>query len=478
MSRRKEKKEIIDLLEIEAIAFEGISIARCEGLVHFLPGGVPGDKVRALRLRKRKNRLESLILEVLEPSPHRIEAKCNYFGDCGGCSQQNMNYQKQLQWKKTHVKDAFERHAKIFPEEILDVSPAPKEFYYRNKMEFSFGGSRWLTKAEVKSGKELGGKNFALGLHAKGRYDKVIDVKECHITDSRAGKILELLRSKAQEHDVPAYNLRTGEGFLRELGFRVSSLNGEILVNLITFSGPDSHPQFMDWFYNDFPTESEVSTIIHSVNGTKSPVDIERSTLVCGPGFLKENILGIDYKISPRSFFQTNTFGLNAFIEKIIEYAQAKTSDIVWDLYCGAGSITLPLAKNSKKIIGIEMNSSAVDDAKENAKENEIHNAYFYVADLHGKQMPELLSSLEKPDIVIIDPPRAGVHKNLLAHLLDISPKTIVYVSCNPMTQSRDCKILEEKYIIKKILPFDMFPQTWHIESIALLQIREKLNEE
>jgi len=472
MSRRKEKKEIIDELVIEAIGFEGISIARLDGIVHFVRGGVPGDKVKALRLRKRKNRIESHILEIVQPSQDRINPKCDYFGDCGGCSWQNMNYQKQLQWKQSHIRDAFQRQENIFPEEILGVVPAPNEFYYRNKMEFSFGGSRWLTVSEIKSGEEMGGKNFALGLHAKGRFDKVIDVKKCHITDSRAESVLGLVRDKAQELEIPAFNLRTSEGFLREFGFRVSVLTGEILVNLITFSDGDQYPEFMKWFYEDFPNESETTSVIHSVNGTKSPVNIQKSTLISGSGFLTENILGVEYKISPRSFFQTNTFQLNNFIQKIIEYANLDKSNIVWDLYCGAGSISLPAAKNCGEIIGIEMNEGAVSDANENAKSNNILNSTFYAADLHGKKMPELLSTLPSPDVVIVDPPRAGIHKNLLSHLLDISPKRIVYVSCNPMTQSRDCKILEEKYAVRKILPFDMFPQTWHIESIALLELK------
>ncbi len=467
----KNGNEFVEL-EIEAIGSQGISIARKEGLVYFVKGAVPGDKVIAQVRRKRKNHVECVLSDLLNPSSLRAEPKCDYFGVCGGCSWQHFNYNEQLKWKKQQVEDAFIRIAKIPFELIEETLASPEVYNYRNKMEFSFGNSRWLTTEEIESEQEIQNRDFALGLHIPGRFDKVLDVKECHIQNSLGNEILTTIRNKAIELGVSAYNSRSHEGFLRNLIIRTSDAYNEIMVILITNKiGTDNESDFIKWYDDEFvKNNNRLSVIGRSINDTRSPVASEKPLILKGNNFITEKILGIDFRISPYSFFQTNSKQLNNFIAEIISGAGIQPENTVWDLYCGTGSITLPASRKCKQITGIEIFESSVADAKNNAKQNEIDNADFICADLHDKKIPVLLHTLEKPDVIIIDPPRAGIHANLLNHLLEVEAPRIVYVSCNPATQARDCAILSEKYYVKSLKPVDMFPHTSHIESIAVLE--------
>jgi len=459
-------------LEIESIGFQGISIARKEGLVYFVKGAVPGDIVNAKVRKKRKNHIETTIIEILKPSEHRITPKCNYFGVCGGCSWQHLSYEQQLICKKQHIIDAFTRNVKVDVGYFEDTLASPKVFNYRNKMEFSFGASRWLTKEEIDSNDNIIQKEFALGLHVPGRYDKIIDIQQCHIQKEICNKVLNRIREKALELEVTAYNTHSHEGFLRNLVLRTSDAKNEIMVVLVSKDIKSENEQvFLSWFERDFKElVSEVTVIAHAVNNTFSPVAFGDTRIISGTGYITENILGIDFRISPYSFFQTNSSQLNKFIEEIIKVGDISDSDIAWDLYCGTGSITLPASKVCKDIIGIELFEGSIKDARGNAGLNKITNAEFICADLHKKDISTLLDSLPYPDIIFIDPPRAGMHKNLLHNILIINPEKIVYVSCNPATQARDCEILSEKYDVISIKPVDMFPHTFHLESIALLK--------
>jgi 23S rRNA (uracil1939-C5)-methyltransferase len=414
------------------------------------------------------------MLELLEPSPERIEPKCKYFGTCGGCSWQMLGYQNQLKWKRQHVIDSFEHIAKISPKIIEETIPSVREFHYRNKMEYSFSASRWLFDSEIKTISPIENKNFALGLHVPGRYDKVIDLDYCLIDEEINDEIVNKIRQKAVELRITAYNTFTKKGFLKNLAIRNSVKNNEIMVILITDEVKEENEQaLIDWYKTEFgeffPT---ISNIVHAINNKVTPVAIGSIVFTKGRGFITEDILGISYQISPFSFFQTNSYQLDRFIGKIIEIADMKPTDIVWDLYCGTGSITLPAAKKAKHIYGLELSETAISDARKNAELNELTNVEFFCEDLHRDHIPALLNSLPAADVLIIDPPRAGMHKNLVAHLLKLAPKRIVYVSCNPATQARDCEILSDKYTIERIVPCDMFPQTYHIESIALLERR------
>lgn len=474
MSKNKEAK--FEELEIESIAFQGKAVAKKDGVVYFVENAVPGDTVKAQIKRKKKRYYECFTSEIIKASEFRVEPQCKHFGLCGGCSWQNLQYQNQLYWKKQHVIDALQRIGKLEVGEFFDTLESPSVFSYRNKMEFSFGCERWMTADELTQEGEILNKHFALGLHIPKRFDKILNIDYCYLQDEKSNEVLNAIRAKALELGLTAYDLIKHEGFLRSLLIRKSFSENQLMIILISTDVKNEEEQlFINWFYNDFPKIlNDNDNLLHCINNSFSPVAVGTvEKLVRGNEFLTEDILGIKYRISPFSFFQTNSLQLNRFISKIIEFADIKSWEVIWDLYCGTGSITLPASKQAMEIYGIELVESSVADAKANAEINNIDNTKFYCADLHAKEIPDLLNSLPQPDTVIIDPPRAGMHQNLVNHLLKIKPKKIVYVSCNPTTQARDCELLKDLYKITKVQPVDLFPHTFHIESIAQLVRKE-----
>ena len=477
MSRKKKDKPVIEL-KIESIAFEGMAIGRKDNLVYFVRNAVPGDVVKVRALRKRKGYVKTQLLEIIEKSPNHIEPKCEHFGVCGGCSWQILGYEDQMRWKKQHVQDAFERIGKVEYAALYDVLPSPNIYNYRNKMEFSFGASRWLEEDEITSGQEIPCKDFALGLHIPGRYDKILDIKECHIQPSLGNEILKIVRNKSLKLALTAYHHKEHTGFLRNLVLRFSESFDNLMAIIITQT-PSSENEytFIKWFLNELPALfANINSAIHAINDSLSPVATGEIATIAGEEYLKEMILDVAFKISPFSFFQTNSLQLNKFIKKIIETAGLNEEMTVWDLYCGTGSITLPAARKVKKIYGFEMVESSIADAKSNAEFNQIDNAEFHCEDLHAKDIAGTLSKFEKPDLIFIDPPRAGMHNNLINLLRTVECPEIVYVSCNPATQARDCAVLAEKYKVKSLQPVDMFPHTYHVENIALLELKGEQN--
>ncbi len=464
-------------LDIESIGFEGVAVSRLEDKVHFVKGAVPGDKVIARVLKSKSRFAECRVEQIIEKSEHRIEPECIYFGNCGGCTWQMLNYSEQVKWKRQNVIDSFERIGKVEVPVYHPTATSDMIFNYRNKMDFSFGALRWFTSEEVNSDDVFEKKELFLGLHAPGRFDKIVDISLCLIQNATANTIFKLIKNKAIATEMKAYHPYNREGFLRGLVIRHSVKKNEFMLMLITNEVQSENEEaFLNWFANDLQKiEPKITNLIHALNTAPNDANIDSIKILNGPGYITENILGVDFRISPLSFFQTNSYQLDKFIGKIAEYAEIKSDDIVWDLYCGTGSITLPIAQKSKKIYGFELAESSVLDAKSNAELNKINNAEFYAVDLHTKAIPDLLNSIEKPDCIIIDPPRSGIHKNLLNVILEIAPEKLVYVSCNPATQARDCEILAEKYDILEIQTFDMFPQTYHIESIAKMRKKAQL---
>lgn len=458
-------------LTIESIGLEGVSIARHDNLVYLIKGGLPGENVRIKVTGKKKRFVKATAIEIINPSNDRIEPECEHFGVCGGCSWQNMIYEKQAAWKKEHVDESFKRIGKIKIADCYDTLKAPRVFEYRNKMEFSFGSSRWLTEKEIDAGGDISDKHFALGLHIPERYDKVLNINKCLIQPDYGNEILNAAKEKALELEVEAYNSVMKTGFLRNLIIR-SNRAGEFMVILLTripINEKDS--QYLKWFETEFPINFEkVVSFIHAIHDGITPIAVGEPVKIIGKDCIYEEILGIRYRISPFSFFQTNSWQLDEFIGKILDYADIKPNDIIWDLYCGAGAITLPAAKRCKLILGFELSESSISDAEYNKRENGISNAEFWGYDLHSKKASDFLLSFPKPDTIIIDPPRAGIHPQLVDTLIQISPKKIVYVSCNPATQARDCEMLSKSFRIEKVQPVDMFPHTYHVESIALLE--------
>ncbi|HRP02167.1 MAG TPA: 23S rRNA (uracil(1939)-C(5))-methyltransferase RlmD [Candidatus Kapabacteria bacterium] len=459
-------------LKIDAMAFEGVAIGRSENKVYFIKNAVPGDTVKAQIFKSKKSYSEGVVVDIIEKSAHRTEPECQYFGVCGGCSWQNLEYTEQLNWKAINVKDAFERIGKFTNFINHPIIASDKIYHFRNKMEFTFGANRWLTQEEIDTREDIDSKHFALGLHPLGRYDKVIDMEYCKIQDSYADDILNAIRKKANQLELSAYNVRTFEGFLRNLIIRHSSTYDNFLVILVTNSiNNDNEDIFIEWLKDEFAVKfNKIISLFHAINNTNNPVTVNKLTLLSGIDHLKERILDIEYKVSPYSFFQTNTYQLNNFIEHIINTTKLDKNTICWDLFCGAGSITFPLSKKCNKVIGIELSKSSINDANVNKYLNHIENVDFVELDLNIKNIEAQLNQLPKPDVLFLDPPRAGLSKNLIDFINNSGINKVVYVSCNPATQARDCDLMREHYKLISVQAVDMFPQTYHIENIALLE--------
>ncbi len=473
----RKQRETLELT-IESIGFEGKAIARNDGFVYFVDGGIPGDVVQAQVRFRKKSYAEAFVTKVLSPSSARVEPRCRYFGTCGGCKWQHLEYAEQCSWKKQHVRDAFERLGKVPFGALHDTLPSAEQFYYRNKMEFSFDDSRWITNAEIASGAVFD-RNFALGLHIPGRFDKVLDVEECFLQSEISSRIVNAVRVAAKAHKNSIYQTRTHEGFLRNLVIRTARATGELMVILVTSSiASKADETLIAWFETEFLSAfPDVTTSIHAVSTSKSQLAIGEPRVIKGSGFITEEILGVKFRVSPFSFFQTNTNQANALFRITLDYAgltEGENSQLtVWDLYCGAGSITLPAAQRAKFVAGIELSEHSIADARSNAAANGITNVEFYAEDMQKAVKRELLEKLPVPDVIIVDPPRAGLHPDVVAKLAEIAPPVIVYVSCNPATQARDCAMLAERYAeqytVEQIQPVDMFPHTYHIESVARL---------
>lgn len=476
MPKKKNSEPEIELF-IESTGFEGKAIARDNGVVYFVSKAIPGDRVRARIQKRKKSFIEATVMEILEPSPDRETPRCRYFGTCGGCKWQDLRYTEQTRWKTLHVRDAFERLAKISIGKLHDTIPCAEPWYYRNKMEYSFGDSRWLTPQEVQSG-IIYDKNFALGLHVPGRFDKVLDIEECFLQSPLSSAIVNNIRSASQRFTPAVYQTRTHEGFLRNVVVRTSVATGEVMVILVS-SAPatDNDTNFLEWFISTFPqTFPEVTTTIHAISASKALLAMGDARVLYGAGTITETLCDVRFRVSPFSFFQTNTRQAEVLFTTALEYAglvKGVSSDkVIWDLYCGAGSITLPAALRAKRVVGIELSETSIMDARHNAAANNIHNVEFYAEDMHKAVQDGLMASLPRPDVVIVDPPRAGMHPSVVENIAAIAPPEIVYVSCNPTTQARDCALLAERYTVEEIQPVDMFPHTYHIESIARLRLK------
>lgn len=473
MPSKRKKDIIIRDLSIEAIGFEGVAVGRHEEIVCFVKGAVPGDVIDAKVKRKKKKYYECRVEQIHEFSADRVEPPCSHFGVCGGCTWQQLDYDKQLFWKRRNIEDLFRRIAKIEVGEYLPYLFSEYKYGYRNKMEFSFSANRWLTDEEIAKDDEISDKYFALGLHLPGRFDKILNIENCYLQQNAANIILNEVRTQGYAVGMSAYHVTKHHGFLRHLTIRYSLAQDAFMVILTTAEiTNDSEMKFVnDICRRLIEIIPNMKSFVHALNISHNAVMIDSYKILHGDEYLVESVCGVDFRISPFSFFQTNSYMLNPFIGKIVESAAIRPDDIVWDLYCGTGSISLPASKSAKSVFGLELSESSIADAKANAEFNGIENCVFSVIDLHGKNATESISQLPSPDVIIVDPPRAGIAQNIIDILLNSDCRRIVYVSCNPATQARDCALLTEKYKVTSILPVDMFPQTYHIESIAILDL-------
>lgn len=457
------------VLTADTAAFNGVCVGRHEGMAIFLSGCIPGDNVRATVRKKKKAYAEARVQEILSPGPDRVDPPCVYFGDCGGCKWQNLAYEAQLYWKRQHVLDSFQRIGGFENVEIRETIGCEVPYWYRNKMEFSFGASRWLTEKEIATGEDFR-KDFALGLHAPGRFDKVLDVRECLLQSPFSNRILNATRDFALERDLPPYSTLGHTGLLRNLVVRTSRATGEIMVALIT--SDDSAAVANEYVPFLLARVPEVTTIIHGINRKKAQIAFSEEVHVLhGSGTITERIAGNDFTISPFSFFQTNSGQAERLYEEALNAAQLTGDQTAWDLYCGTGTITLAAAARAGLALGVELNEGAVADARINAERNGVENAVFIAGDLKDviRDLEAGNENIHRPDVVIVDPPRAGMHEDVVRALLRLAPERISYVSCNPTTQARDCALLAERYRVEYVQPVDMFPQTYHIETVARL---------
>jgi len=471
-TRRTPREDRVVEIDVESIGFEGVSVGRLDGIVHFVKGALPGERVRARVLRSKKNLVEAEAIEILTTAPTRVSPPCPHFGACGGCKWQHLAYDEQIRWKRQHVVDAFERLAKVPVGSVAPTMAAPNPYGYRNKMEFSFGASRWLTNEEIASGAsfDIG---FALGLHVPGRFDKVRHLDHCFLQADVPNALLLAVHGLRERLPVSAHHQRSHEGFLRHLLIRSSVTTGAVMAALITTSPstPDEE-LFVEGWMALASTLPAGSTMLHAVNDTRSPVAVGTIRQQTGPGYLTEVSLGVEYRISPFSFFQTNTEQLPHLVGKALEYARITPTDTVWDLYCGTGTLALPAARMAARVFGAELVESSISDARSNAERNGITNADFHVIDLHTPAAIELLKGAPAPDVIMIDPPRAGMHPTLVEHVITVGAPRISYVSCNPATLARDCALMAERYEVEEVTPVDMFPQTYHVEAVARLRRR------
>lgn len=431
-----------------------------------MSGAVPGDVVNARMKKSKKNYIEAEAVEILEESPDRVDARCMHFSVCGGCKWQNLSYEKQLQFKEDEVLNNIRRIGGIEGFEALPILGSAEQYFYRNKMEFSFSNARWLTLEEVNSTEEIADRN-ALGFHIPGQWSKILDLKECFLQEDPSNNIRLAVKEYAEENNLEFFDVRNQEGFLRTLMMRQNS-KGEWMVLFQLFEENETERiKLLDFLLQKFP---QIHTLLYAINpkGNDSIYDLDIQTYY-GEGFLYEEMDGLRFKIGPKSFFQTNYKQALELYRKTLEFADLKGDEVVYDLYTGTGTIAQYVARNAKQVIGIEAVQEAIDAAKEHAELNGLTNCTFYCGDMKDIFNQEFLESHPKADVLITDPPRDGMHAKVVEQILNLSPEKIVYVSCNSATQARDLAMLKEHYNLVKVLPVDMFPQTHHVENIALL---------
>ena len=470
MARKITNKIVFDHIKVLDAGAKGVSVAKApDGKVIFIPNVVPGDVVDIQTLKKRKAYYEGKAVKFHEFSEHRIEPICEHFGVCGGCKWQNMKYSQQLFYKQNEVKNHLQRIGKIELPDFEPILGSEKQFFYRNKMEFSFSNSRWLTQDEIESHEDLGNRN-ALGFHIPKMWDKILDINKCHLQEDPSNAIRNEIRDFANLNNLTFFNPRSHEGLLRTLMLRTSS-TGEIML-LIQFFEDDKKNRelLLDHLYNKFPQITSLQYVINNkANDTLYDTNIQ---LYKGRDYILEEMEGLKFSINAKSFYQTNSDQAFELYKITRDFAGLSGNEIVYDLYTGTGTIAQFVSKNAKKVIGVESVPEAIEDAKANAKRNNITNCEFFVGDMKVVFNEAFIAKHGKPEVIITDPPRDGMHKDVIEQLMKIEPNKIVYVSCNSATQARDLALMDEKYKVTRVRPVDMFPQTHHVENVVLLEKR------
>lgn len=465
------KKPLIENIEIKKIAAEGKSITYVDDKVLFVPNTVPGDIVDVQVTRKRKSFMEGFVVKTHQWSPLRTEPFCPHFGTCGGCKWQNLPYEKQLAFKQQEVIDNLQRIGKVELQHIFPVIGSPKIRDYRNKLEFTFCNKRFLTREEIAEGADIE-RTPAVGFHVPGLFDKVVDITECHLQGSPSNEIRNFIRQYALQNGLSFFDLRNQEGFLRTLIIRTASTGETMVIVAFFYEDPEAREKLLKALLQQFPG---ITSLMYVIN-EKANDTLTDQEIICyhGQDHIFEEMEGLKFKIGPKSFYQTNSEQAYHLYARTRELAGLTGKETVYDLYTGTGTIANFVARQAARVIGIEYVPEAIEDAKINSALNQITNTTFYAGDMKDVLNEDFIATHGQPDVIITDPPRAGMHPDVVATLLKAAPDRIVYVSCNSATQARDLQLMDASYQVMAVQPIDMFPHTHHVENIVLLQKRGK----
>jgi len=474
MSRKRKRHPLLENLEVIDINSKGKAVARSENMVVFLKGAVPGDIVDVQVYKKRRSYSEGNVVKLHKKSDLRTEPFCEHFGICGGCSWQNLEYKSQLEYKQKVVVENLKKLGGVVPKVVLPILPSENQTHYRNKLEFTFSNSRWLTEDEIESQEEFEeGDRSALGFHIPGRFDKVLDINECHLQADPSNAIRLCIKEFAIKNNMSFFDLRNHNGLLRNLIIRITT-TGELMVIVSFFKEKLKDINgLLEHLYDKFP---KITSLMYVINPKKNDTISDlKIRMFLGKDHITEEINGLKFKIGPKTFFQTNSKQAENLFKTVLDFAEFSGDELVYDLYTGSGSIANLIASSVKKVIGLEYIPEAIEDAKANSDQNNISNTSYFAGDIKDLLNAEFIEKNGVPDVIITDPPRVGMHKNVVKAIIEASPKKVIYVSCNSATQARDLELLSEKYTVEKIQPIDMFPHTPHVENVALLLPKEDL---
>ena len=466
---KKKKVKIRERVVITGIADKGKAVGRdADGMIVFVENAAPGDIVDVKLHKEKSGYSEGATIKVHEYSPDRVEPFCEHFNLCGGCRWQHITYESQLRHKQDLVENAFKHLAKVPVQEWQPIMGCVENTFYRNKLEYTFSNKRWLTHEEVLS--SMSNREDVLGFHRPGAFDKILDVRKCWLQPDPSNAIRNTIKAIAIEQGLSFYDLKEQRGYMRHIMIRTTSLGEIMLIVSFHYQDVEKQTKFLDAVLAAFP---EITTLLYCINFKVNDYVLDLNMHVYhGKGFIEEKLGDVSFHIGPKSFFQTNTKQAERLFDTVVDFADFNGTENVYDLYTGIGSIALYIAKHVKHVVGIEEVAPAIADAKENAQRNNLLNTTFYAGDVKNILTTEFAEKHGKPDILITDPPRAGMHPAVVPMLLQLEAPKLIYVSCNPATQARDIAILHEKYDVIKVRPVDMFPHTHHVENVALLHLR------
>ena len=460
-------KKFLSSIQVIDIAEEGKGVGKSDDLVIFIDKAVPGDVVDVELLRRKKKFYEGRIQNIVKPSEHRTDPFCKHFGVCGGCKWQHLNYEAQLLFKQKSVIDALQRLAKVDTSGIEPILGSKETSYYRNKLEYTFSDKRWLTDGDMRSDEEM--EMNALGYHIPGRFDKILDIEHCYLQADPSNDIRNKVREYALANKISFYNLKNHEGSLRNLIIRTSSTGELMVIVVFAYVEEEQIAGLMKFISNEFKS---LKSLLYIINQKKNDTIFDQDIHVFeGADHIFENMNGLKFKIGPKSFYQTNSDQAFELYKITKDFAGFKGDELVYDLYTGAGTIANFIAGSVKSVVGIEYVPTAIEDAKINSEINSIKNTSFFAGDMKDILNTDFIQTHGKPDVVITDPPRAGMHADVVKRLLEMEAEKIVYVSCNAATQARDIALMKDKYEVSRIRPVDMFPHTQHVENVVLLTL-------